>query len=516
VRGGFAGSVDFTSRDAFMTQQTISPDQLAHRITDAGLVDSREMQALIAEFGTREFTLAELTSLLLRKELLTNFQLDRLFKGEKGGYFYGDNKVLYLVGNGTFARVYRAVNVKTGKIVAVKALRKRYRDDKEMTNQFIREGKIGMQLRHTNIVPIYESDPLPSPHLVMEFIEGSNLREFVRVRKKLDAVEAMKIIVDVLAGLAYAAEKGHTHRDLKMSNVLITTRGQAKLVDFGLAAGSTVDSQTSQRTVDYVGLERASGIRTSDPRSDLYFVGVILYNMLAGVSPIGDARDRTARLAATRFQNIKPLTTQDATLPARLVAFVSRALELNPDKRHASAQEMYDDAKRLLTKLQAGDIAELNTLEPAAPVREASSPNAKIPSDQEGTDHTIIVIESKIEMQDLLRDRLKKHGYRVLIFSDPNRAMQRYQDAEKKLCDCVLISAAELGEAAVDAFNEWGATEMTREVPAVLLVEKSQAHLTKAAQLAHHRVVLSLPFKMRELRQTLLALLRPGYQPVLK
>ena len=83
-----------------------------------------------------------------------------MFKGEKGGYFYGENKVLYLVGTGTFARVYRAVNTKTAKIVAIKALRKRFRDDKDMTDQFIREGKIGMQLRHPNIVPIYESDPL--------------------------------------------------------------------------------------------------------------------------------------------------------------------------------------------------------------------------------------------------------------------------------------------------------------------------------------------------------------------
>ncbi|MCI0357781.1 MAG: serine/threonine protein kinase [Planctomycetaceae bacterium] len=495
--------------------QAITPEQLSQRIIDAGLVDSREMQSLFAEFGIREVTLPDLTSLLLRRELLTNFQLDRLFKGEKGGYFYGENKVLYLVGNGTFARVYRAVNTKTGKIVAVKALRKRFRDDKEMTEQFIREGKIGMQVRHPSIVPIYDSDHLPSPHLVMEFIEGSNLREFVRVRKRLDPVEAMKIIVDVLAGLAFAAEKGHSHRDLKMSNVLITTRGQAKLVDFGLAAGSTGDSQTSQRTVDYVGLERASGIRTSDPRSDLFFVGVILYNMLAGVSPIGEARDRTSRLAAARYQNIKPITVHDPNLPTRLVAFVSRALELNPERRHASAQEMHDDAKRLLAKLEEGDIAALNTPEPA-PAIAASSADGRIPSDQEGNNRTILVVESKIEMQDVLRDRLRKHGYKVLIFSDPKRPLQRYQDAEKKLCDCALFCTSELGDAALAAFNEWGATDQTRDVPAILMVDNRQTEIVKAAQLSDHRVLLSLPFKMRELRVALMKLLRPGYQPVMK
>jgi serine/threonine-protein kinase len=247
----------------------------------------------------------------------------------------------------------------------------------------------------------------------------------------------------------------------------------------------------------------------------LFFVGVILYNMLAGTSPIGEARDRTARLAATRYQNIKPITVYDTSLPTRLVAFISRSLELNPDKRHASAQEMLDDAKRLLGKLQAGDLAELNTPEPVAAAQQSPTPEAKIPSDQEGQARTILVVESKIEMQDVLRDRLKKHGYKVLIFSDAKRPLQRYTDAEKRLCDCALFCTAELGDAALEAFNEWGAHEQTRDVPAILLVEKSQTEIVKAAHLAEHRVLLKLPFKMRELRQTLMKLLRPGYQPVL-
>jgi serine/threonine-protein kinase len=176
---------------------------------------------------------------------------------------------------------------------------------------------------------------------------------------------------------------------------------------------------------------------------------------------------------------------------------------------------MLDDAKRLLAKLQAGDLAELNTPEPAAPVAAVPAPDAKIPSDQEGLERTILVVESKIEMQDVLRDRLKKHGYKVLIFSDPKRPLQRYTDSDKRLCDCALFCTAELGEAALEAFNEWGAHEQTRDMPAILLVENSQSDIIKAAKLAKHRVLLSLPFKMRELRQTLLKLLRPGYQPVL-
>jgi serine/threonine-protein kinase len=489
----------------------LTPEQLSQRIIDAGLVESRVMDSIWSELGTRNVELQDLTSLLLRKEALTNFQLDRLFKGEKGGYFYGDNKVLYLVGNGTFARVYRAVNAKSGKIVAVKALRKRHRDDKEMTTQFIREGKIGMQLRHPNIVPIYESDPLPSPHLTMEFVEGSNLREFVRVRKRLDPLESLKITVDILNGLAYAADLGHLHRDLKMSNVLITTRGQAKLVDFGLAAGSSsTDNQSTQRTVDYVGLERASGVRNNDPRSDLFFVGVMLYNMLAGVSPIGEARDRTSRLSVSRYQNIKPITVHDPNLPVRLVAFVMRSLDMNPDKRHQTAREMYDDARRLLSRIQSGDAADLDSPEPLAAAEPAAE--AKIPSDQEGQSRTVLVVESKTEMQDLLRDRLKKHGYRVLLFSEPKRAINRVLDSPRKLCDCAIFCTSELGEAALAGFNEFGSHESTKDLPAILFVDNKQTDIIKEAQLADHRVLLSMPLRVRELRDMLLKLLRP--QPV--
>jgi eukaryotic-like serine/threonine-protein kinase len=480
---------------------------------DAKLVESRVIDSIWAELGTREARLEDLTSLLLRKELLTNFQLDRLFKGEKAGYFYGDYKVLYLVGNGTFARVYRAVNVKNGRIVAIKALRKRFRDDRSMTEQFIREGKIGMLLRHPNIVPIYEADHLPSPHLVMEFIEGRNLREFLRVRKKLDSLEAMRLSVDMLAGLASAGERGHTHRDLKLSNVLITSRGQAKLVDFGLAGiqigtGAPGDDASNPRTIDYAGLERASGVKNNDPRSDLFFAGAILYHMLAGVSPIGDARDRLSRMSAARYQNIKPITVHDQNLPPRLVAFVMRALELNPERRYASAKEMHEDAKRLLARLQTGDLGESDASEPEPAAPEPIA-DARPASDQEGYNRTVLVIESRMEMQDLLRDRLKRHGYRVLVYSEPQRALNRLIDSDVKLCDCVIVGTSELGEAAIRGFNEFGSNEATKDLPAILFVDPKNAELSGEAQTAEHRVVLSMPLKLRELRETLLRLLRP-------
>jgi serine/threonine-protein kinase len=493
--------------------ETLTAEELAQRMLDAGLIEVRQVESLWAELGTREVSYGDFTSLLLRKELLTNFQLDRILKGEKGGYFYGDYKVLYLVGTGTFARVYRAVHMETGRIVAVKALRKRFRDDRGMNEQFVREGKIGTQLRHPNIVPIYEVVEHPSPSLVMEFVEGRNLREFTRVRKKLSPLESMRITVDILAGLTYAAGLGMTHRDLKMSNVLVTSRGKGKLVDFGLAGLASARQnaanaeETNPRTIDYAGLERACGVKNNDPRSDLFFVGVILYNMVTGVSPIGETKDRMIRLSSARYQNIKPILHVDTSVPPRLAAFVMRAIELNPEKRFATATEMFDDAKRILARIEAGDMSEPDPTEAAAP--DGSAAAAEVLPDQEGQNKTLMIVESKTEMQNVLRDRLKKYGYRVLVFSDPQRAINRFAEDVTQTADCVIFCTQSLGTECLEAFNEFGKREISKHIPAILFVDPKQAHLIKEAKLAPHRAVVQAPLKVRELREVLKKLLFP-------
>jgi serine/threonine protein kinase len=486
----------------------ITSEKLAQRIMDSGVLDVRQIESVWSELGTREVSVEDLTGVLLRKELLTNYQLDRLMKGERGGYFYGDYRVLYLIGSGTFARVYRSVQRSTGKIVAVKVLRKRFREDQSMTEQFLREGQIGAGLRHPSIVPIYEvSADLKTPYMVMEFVEGRNLREFTRVRKKLEYMESLKLAIDILAGLAYASTRGMQHRDLKMSNILVTSRGRAKLVDFGLASVQTKDEDdpANARTIDYAGLERASGVRNNDVRSDLFFTGCILYNMLTGIPPLAETRDRIQRLSLGRYQNIKPILDLEPELPKRLAQFVTRSLELNPERRFPSANEMHEEAKRLLVRLEAGDFSDQEVANPAL----ARKLERKLEAEQEGLNRTLMVIESKLEMQDLLRDRLKKHGYRVLVFSDPERALMRFQAGDSPPADLVIFCTAELGEDSLDAFNFFGQKEHTKAIPAILFVDPRHSNFIKAAQVADHRAILTMPVKVRELRETLLKLLPP-------
>jgi serine/threonine-protein kinase len=169
---------------------------------------------------------------------------------------------------------------------------------------------------------------------------------------------------------------------------------------------------------------------------------------------------------------------------------------------------MHDEAKRVLAKLEAGEGDQEATTE-AGPAR-PGAPIA-IDSDHEGSGKTVMLIESNIKMQDLLREKLKKHGYKVLVFSDPMRALARFQEYEPAPADCVLFSALELGEDALEAFNRFGSYEHTKQLPAMIFADPRQADVIKAAQLGTQRLLLKYPFKVREIRDALLGMLRPGY-----
>ena len=276
------------------------------------MLDERQLRDVWGSFGSHNVPIEDFLQTLVRREFMTNYQVERLMKGDRTGFFFGDYRVLYLVGSGTFARVYRAVHRRTGQIVAVKVLRNRYSENRAQAGLFVREGRVGCALRHPNIVPIYEVVSEGKNHfLVMEFIEGRNLREFVRIRKKLDPLEATQMMIGITDGLRYAFETARLiHRDLKMSNVLVSSRGEAKLVDFGLASmddtltDDALADLPNTRTVDYAALERATGVRRDDVRSDIYFLGCIYYNMLTGRPPLVETRDRLQRLSKQRFLDV--------------------------------------------------------------------------------------------------------------------------------------------------------------------------------------------------------------------
>ena len=288
-----------------------TPDatELGRRALKLGLLTNAQLEEAREEAGAKNPDPQVLVRVLERKGYLTPFQSGKLLKGDPDGYFLGGYRLLYRIASGSFGRVYRAEDPNTGRIVAVKVLRKRWSEDPKTVELFYREAKLGISLRQPNIVEILtiNQDPASKQHyIVMEFVEGGNLREFLQIRKRVPVAEALHLIEEATKGLVYAFARGVTHRDMKLTNVLISSQGVAKLVDFGLAQvsgnqfGRPVnnedgDADAVDRTVDYAGLERATGAAPGDTRSDIYFLGCTLYELLTGRSPLEMTKDRAPR-----------------------------------------------------------------------------------------------------------------------------------------------------------------------------------------------------------------------------
>jgi len=477
-------------------------EQLLQRALDLELLTERQFQEVWAFVGTRLAPVEDVKKQLLRGEYLTNYQLERLAKGERSGFFYGPYKVLYAVGAGTFARVFRAVHRQTGEIVALKVLRKRYSDKPEQATLFLREGKLGLTLRHPNIVPIYDvASDGKSHYLVMEFVEGWNLRDLVKIRTKIEPLQATQLTMGMVEGLRYAFEHRLTHRDLKLNNALVTSSWQAKLVDFGLAAldenyGEDMDDDMpNTRTIDYAALERATGVRKDDTRSDIYFMGCIFYHMLTGQPPLMETKDRLQRLNKQRFLDVIPIQQCDPMLPHWVCTVVSKAMMLDVARRYQSPAAMLADlaiAERQL--IEGGDTLS------------AEAAAAAMGNYVEAKQHTVLVVESNPKWQDIFREGFKRVDYRVLVIADPERAVARLRQ-DNKAAQCIVFCAQGLGEAALNGFNLLSGDDRTVSVPAVLLLDEPQKGWKEHASVAAHRVVLTMPITMKDLRSKLASLM---------
>ncbi|TWT98975.1 serine/threonine-protein kinase [Neorhodopirellula pilleata] len=488
---------------------SITAEEFAERAVSVGVADRWEVDRAVSELGVGEVPLTQMIDMLQRRGLVTTLQAEKIVRGDRTGFFYGKYKVLYLIGAGTFARVYRAEL--DGQVFAVKVLRKRFRDEPKELEQFLREGKMGLKLTHPNIVRINDVvDDKRNPFLVMEFVEGQTMRELVRIRGKLPYELALKLIGEVAAGLAFAAGLGISHRDLKLSNVLITSGGVAKLVDFGLAAladrsnPEQVADCPNARAIDYAALERGTSVRKDDPRSDVFFAGNMLYHMLAGVPALSETRDRIQRLNVNRFRDIQPIFDHVPDLPGVVNQLLLNAMEFNPALRIQSAAALHQAVKGVLEELKRG--GERTEQLPGEKVNAEDVGDDKVITN-EGVGYVVMLVESKTSLQNAVRERLKAQGYRVLIISDPRRALGRFSDAVDKPADCVIFGAGELGNDALDAFNAFADNEDTASIPAVLLVDPSQTHIVARAKRGSNRALLPLPLRVKQLRMALIKLL---------
>lgn len=429
--------------------------QLAQRL---GLVTEDQILDSMAELGSRTAPADLLLRALERKGFLTPWQASKLLKGDVDGYFLGGYRLLYRIAAGSFGRVYRADNPRTGEVVAIKVLRKRWSEDARKIELFEREGKIGIGLQHPNIVRILavNRDPATGQYfIVMDFVEGGNLRDFMAIRKKLEPDEALRLLDETASGLAYAYSQGLTHRDLKPSNILIASSRTAKLVDFGLAelVGSNRESGENDRTVQYAGLERATNTKPGDPRSDIYFLGCTFYEMVTGRPLLVVTRGDRNRISRDRFELEQLVHRDDPDLPPPIYSLIVRMIAFDPNRRFQNYDQLNDAIQQVRQELSGGTQA---AIAPSGP-------------------KTVFVVERNPKFQAGFRDRLKTRGYRVLISINPGQAVSRFKSEPY---DALIVDCATGDRAELDAFQmvmqeaEW----TRRDCAGLLILSDEQSH----------------------------------------
>lgn len=251
-----------------------------------------------------------------------------------------------LVGVGGMANVYRGVDEKTGNAIAVKVLKEEFLDNEELVRRFKNESKAISILSHPNIVKVYDvsvTDRLQ--YIVMEYVDGITLKEYLKQRGGvLTWKETVYFATQVLGALQHAHAKGIIHRDVKPQNIMLLADGSIKMMDFGIARFSRAQSQTVSDkaigSVHYISPEQAKGDRT-DARTDIYSVGVMLYEMLSGRLPFDG--DGAVSIAIMQISDKpKPLAQVAPNVPEGLRQITEKAMEKDPAKRYQSAQEMLD------------------------------------------------------------------------------------------------------------------------------------------------------------------------------
>ncbi|MFF8989707.1 Stk1 family PASTA domain-containing Ser/Thr kinase [Streptomyces sp. NPDC014983] len=277
----------------------------------------------------------------------------------------------HVLGRGGMAEVYLAHDTRLGRTVAVKTLRADLARDPSFQARFRREAQSAASLNHPAIVAVYDTgedyiDGVSIPYIVMEYVDGSTLRELLHSGRKLLPERAMEMTIGILQGLEYAHRNGIVHRDIKPANVMLTRNGQVKVMDFGIARAMGDSGMTMTQTAAVIGTaqylspEQAKGEQV-DARSDLYSTGCLLYELLTVRPPfVGDSP------VAVAYQHVREEpqapSVFDPEITPEMDAIVLKALVKDPNYRYQSADEMRADIEACLDGQPVGATAAMGAV----------------------------------------------------------------------------------------------------------------------------------------------------------
>ena len=323
----------------------------------------------------------------------------------------GRYQLLRQVANGGMATIYEAIDTRLDRKVAVKIMHAHLAQDEAFVSRFIREAKAAAALTHPNIVAVqdqgWNQSGIPAVFLVMEFIEGHTLREYLNERGRFEIKDAINYLTPILSALAAAHDLGIVHRDIKPENILISNDGRIKIADFGLARGEligttmTAESSVILGSVSYLSPEQVQrGI--ADSRSDVYAAGIVAYEMFTGEKPFnGDSPIQIAYMHVN--EEIPHLRSKRKEIPQGLDELIASATAKNPDDRPRTAGAFLERLQQIQIELDPKkNQLDLGLDLPVEPIREKARKKVKEEPAKEAT------VEIKENTREIKKQEEKK------------------------------------------------------------------------------------------------------------
>lgn len=359
-------------REAFLDQACGGDEELR-----------REVASLLAEVTTAQYFIESPAIEVAARDLAKNLQ--HLPSGRRLGSY----EILELIGEGGMGQVYRARDVRLGRLAAIKTLFTMAKEDRDRVGRFLNEARLASSLSHPNVAHVYEiGESSETMFIAMELVEGRTLAEIsanqtgsketgikeigtkeIGTKETLTEDRIVEIAIQIADALDAAHAKAILHRDIKPANIMLTARGQVKVLDFGIAkltalqpdaggtelpaAGRTATGMVLG-TFDYMSPEQVLG-RELDSRTDLFSLGVVLYEMIAGRTPFGDT-SRTTALDSLLHKDAPPLSRWRPSLSPGLERIVAKCLQRERDNRYPSAHDLLVDLKNLQREQISGSV----------------------------------------------------------------------------------------------------------------------------------------------------------------
>lgn len=273
-----------------------------------------------------------------------------IFMLRKGMFLADRYEIIEQIGTGGMSDVYKAKCHKLNRFVAIKVMKSEFSEDKTFVSKFRAEAQSVAGFTHPNIVNVYDvGDENGIYYIVMELVEGITLKKYIEKRGRIPFKEAVSIAIQVANGLDAAHKHNIVHRDIKPQNIIISKEGKVKVTDFGIAkvaSSSTINSSSTMGSVHYISPEQARG-GYSDARSDLYSLGITIFEMLTGTVPFDG--DSTVAVAVQHIQDEIPApSTVTDDIPLSIDRIVLKLTQKKPDRRYKTAAELITDLKKSL------------------------------------------------------------------------------------------------------------------------------------------------------------------------